>query len=284
MYHIALKIPNGTSYYSCNKNCTTWESGKNINDWIRGFLNSSYAYILAYNDDEPDDDRGANVHSKGAHAKGIVAYNNQNILWMIHSIPNYPEFIDEGKNEKDQKCITFVDIDKSQLIYGQSIIMLLFPYSDEQLSNIYRQLDVMNVHLYYNQTMYNKNNKNKKGTDLVSTINMSEGITHISKHEKWGKDLYEHLAAELGVTILCETWCKPPLPSTSSVKNVKNVRWDETLSYMSTNDHSKYAVSMDANRPYVFIGDMNHMESQSRRGGGGVIIKDYVMESLSFYS
>lgn len=182
---------------------------------------------------------------------------------MIHSIPNYPEF-------KENKEDYILDIDPSQLIYGQSIIILTFPYSDQKLNDIYTQLDVMNAHIYYNCTNYSK----KKDSNLIRLIDIAECVQHISKHEKWGKDIFEHLSLSFDTVMLCETWCKPASPSTSLVKNVKTVRWNDQLSYSSTNDHSKYAVSMSEDKPYVFIGDINHMESQTRRGGGGVIIKN----------
>lgn len=274
-YKIALKLPNGNAYYTYNNK--TWEYGENLNQWIRTFF-PLYKNIIAYNDDEPDDERGANLHSRGAHAKGVIAYDNKRILWMIHSIPNFPEFKNEDKNkdENDKKEMIFNDIDPSQLIYGQSIIILEFPYSTEQLNVIYNQLDIMSSHVYYNSCpewdsrKYSKNSKK----ELMKQIDLGEDIQHFSKHEKWGKDLFEHLSTELDITMLCETWCKPPSPSTNRVKNVRTVRWSDDLSYLSTGDHSKYAVSMNEDKPYVFIGDINHMESQTRRGGGGIIIKN----------
>jgi deoxyribonuclease-2 len=285
-YHIALKLPSGSTYYSYDSD-KKWIYGENINDWIHSFL-KPYESMIAYNDDEPDDERGANLHSRGAHAKGVVAWDQKNILWMIHSIPNYPEFKDdkekndENKDEKNdekndekenkENRLRILDIDQSQLIYGQSVVILTFPYSEQQLNSIYEQLDVMNPHIYYN---YNgRVISKKKEIKLINLITIAEGVQHISKHEKWGKDIFEHLSTEFDAVVLCETWCKPAAPSTNRVKNVKTVRWTENLSYSSTNDHSKYAVSMDENKPYVFIGDINHMESQTRRGGGGIIIKN----------
>jgi deoxyribonuclease-2 len=270
-YHIALKLPNGNMFYTYKEK--GWEHCENINHWIRSFL--TYKNIIAYNDDEPDDDRGANVHSRGAHAKGVVAYDKQDIVWMIHSIPNYPEFknVKNVKNENDKKEIIINDIDPSQLIYGQSVIMLKFPYSEDQLHAIYGQLNVMNAHIYYHSCDYSKNSK-KKDLGLIQSIVLGEDVQHFSKHEKWGKDLFEYLSTEFDMTILCETWCKPASPSTNRVKNVRTVKWSEQLSYSSTNDHSKYAVSMNEDKPYVFIGDINHMDSQVRRGGGGVLIKN----------
>lgn len=282
-YNIALKLPNGNAFYAYNNNNKLWEYGENINTWIRSFLNILNEYsLIAYNDDEPDDERGANLHSRGAHAKGVVGYDEKNIVWMIHSIPNYPDFNENKENkieivdEMTTQRLIWNNIDPSQLIYGQSIIILKFSYSETQLESIYNQLNVMNAHIYYNTSNYSRNpiNSKKDSLTLIRLIDLGEDIKHLSKHEKWGKDLFEHLSTELDITVLCETWCKPASPSTNRVKNVRTVKWNEKLSYSTTNDHSKYAVSMNEDKPYVFIGDINHMDSQLRRGGGAVIIKN----------
>ena len=55
---------------------------------------------------------------------------------------------------------------------------------------------------------------------------------------------------------------------------MKNIQWPDGIEYSMSNDHSKYAVSMDSEHPWVFIGDINRMESQYRRGGGGILIKN----------
>jgi hypothetical protein len=40
--------------------------------------------------------------------------------------------------------------------------------------------------------------------------------------------------------------------------------------FNSSQDHSKWAVTDD----HVWIGDLNHMRSQEKRGGGGIVISD----------
>jgi deoxyribonuclease-2 len=74
--------------------------------------------------------------------------------------------------------------------------------------------------------------------------------------------------------ILCQTWMKPGLDSKEYTKNIRNIKWNDEINYITSQDHSKYAISMNNSDKKVFIGDINRMESQYRRGGGGIIIKN----------
>ena len=83
--------------------------------------------------------------------------------------------------------------------------------------------------------------------------------------------------------LLCQTWAKPPIPATNIVKNIWQIKWRDGTTYQTTQDHSKYAViantAISKNFKFlyknkfdsVFIGDINRMESQKKRGGGGFI-------------
>jgi hypothetical protein len=158
------------------------------------------------------------------------------------------------------------------------------------LNNIYFENDfykIFYISHQYNDIFnidYNKDEQNikesndekeeKEDNKIVNVHKMGENIFHLSKNSKWGKDLYEDFICEyISENIMCETWAKPSIPSSPRVKNVKTCRWSD-VEYSSTNDHSKYAVSMNEKNPWVFIGDINRMESQFRRGGGGLLIKN----------
>lgn len=279
---IALKKPKGTSYGFIDEKSEGWQYGEDINRWINEmFIRHSYQHFIFYNDDEPDDDRGVNLHSKGAHAKGILGWNEKRIGWCIHSVPNYPECSDTFKNSK-----IFDPIDKSQLIYGQSFIYIEVDFTLQTLLNIFLQLEMMDVHIYHetismkNFLKKNKDVEEKKEyqeyKEYLRVFHFSDTIQHVSKHTKWNKDLYEHfLTIHFQSNVLCETWMKPAIPTSQKVKNVRTIKWEnDQEEYYTTNDHSKYAVSMDSENPWIYIGDINRMESQIRRGGGGLLIKN----------
>ena len=270
---VALKKPNGTSY--------GWIQEDDVNVWIRHMMSRHpYRNWLFYNDDEPDNEKGTNVHSRGAHAKGVVVWNENVIGWLIHSVPNYPE-PSSSLLDSEPKEICFPDILKSQLIYGQSFCYIEVPHKPSNLQSILSQLKKMDAHVYHEHHEHDDKKGVKKDIDdekddnkIVNVHKMGENIFHLSKNSKWGKDLYEDFICDyINDDILCETWAKPSIPSSPRVKNVKTCRWDN-VEYSSTNDHSKYAVSMNQKNPWVFIGDINRMESQFRRGGGGLLIKN----------
>jgi hypothetical protein len=59
---------------------------------------------------------------------------------------------------------------------------------------------------------------------------------------------------------------------TPNLHDVKTLGWF-AVNYKESQDHSKWAVCKNC----VWIGDLNRMESQMKRGGGGVVIRDAKM-------
>jgi len=290
---VALKKPNGTSYGFMDMGDKKWNHKPNINEWISSvLLRSEYMNVLAYTDDEPDDEKGENVHSNGGHAKGVVGWNSKKIGWLIHSVPNFPVFpnISNISNNKKGKLFPVPPIDDGQLIYGQSFIYLEMDYTSENLTTIRRQLDLMKAHIYFKVSSdlldgieiekkgkKDENDKKKEEKNEICVVPFSSDIVHVSKSPKWGKDLFKDFMADYFKSIVvCETWMKPGMVSSPMVKNALMVKWndDDHTEYVTSLDHSKYAVSMNCNYPWVFIGDINRMESQKRRGGGGLMIKN----------
>lgn len=290
---VALKKPNGTSYGFMDLGDKKWNHQPNINEWIRSVLSrTEYTNVLAYTDDEPDDEKGENVHSNGGHAKGLVGWNSKKIGWLIHSVPNFPVFknIVNNGNNKNTPIFPVPSIDNGQLIYGQSFIYLEMDYTEESITTIRRQLDLMKAHIYFKVLsdpiegidIFEKKEKGKKDEKKeekkeICVVPFSSDIVHVSKSPKWGKDLFQDFMADYFKSIVvCETWMKPGMVSSPMVKNALVVKWDddEHTEYFTSLDHSKYAVSMNCNYPWVFIGDINRMESQKRRGGGGLMIKN----------
>jgi hypothetical protein len=181
-------------------------------------------------------------------------------------------------------------VDDGQLIYGQSFIYLEMDYTSENHTTIRRQLDLMKAHIYFKVSSdplegieiekkgkKDENDKKKEEKNEICVVPFSTDIVHVSKSPKWGKDLFKDFMADYFKSIVvCETWMKPGMVSSPTVKNALMVKWndDDHTEYVTSLDHSKYAVSMNCNYPWVFIGDINRMESQKRRGGGGLMIKN----------
>lgn len=265
---VALKKPNGPSYGWIDvlgknddcKNETDWQTGDDINKWIRYVMKerNHFTHFIFYNDEEPGESKST---SKG-HAKGVLAWNDKKLGWLIHSVPKYPQ------------TTLFPSIDESQLIYGQSFLYVENEYTQEIFSKIMDHLKIMDVHIYFNSSN-SSNSSNKQHHDQPSVFSFSENVIHVAKHHSWGKDLYEDFVGSyMKSPVLCSTWVKPPSPSTDVVKNVRTIKWSTGEEYQTSQDHSKYAVSMNAEHPWVLIGDINHMISQTKRGGGGMMVRD----------
>jgi len=73
------------------------------------------------------------------------------------------------------------------------------------------------------------------------------------------------------------------IPETAMVRHIKSMKGQNSLCYTETHDHSKVAVysgdtiAKETPMPWTFIGDLNRMESQKSRGGGGIVILDYAL-------
>lgn len=117
----------------------------------------------------------------------------------------------------------------------------------------------------------------------------TDKVYHVANPPNNYECIYEFLAKSFGGSCYAATWIKHPrmLPS-QGVSHVTDIRTcavaasgsqgdaDCTRVYKSTSDHSKWAVSSHvptrASPCWVWIGDLNRMESQKTRGGGGILI------------
>jgi deoxyribonuclease II len=269
---VALKKPNGTSYRSMNvydekNNDEEWKCGDDINEWIGSVIrsinnikNNRQRNLICYNDEEPGESKST---SKG-HAKGVILWDTNRIGWLIHSVPKYPQMTNDN---------TFHPIEPPQLIYGQSFLYMEIDYTQSAFKTILDHLSLMEVHIYHQTDPSHTLQLARVKEKVPVTYHFRTNVVHVAKSSIWGKDLYEdYLYEYMNSIVLCETWGKPAAPSTNKVKNVRNVRWTDDDHYQTTQDHSKYAVSMDRERPWVLFGDLNHMDSQAKRGGGGMLI------------
>jgi deoxyribonuclease-2 len=270
-YSVALKKPSEKKYcyYDNEINNNSFIIKENINEWINEVFtknNNKWTHQLLYNDEIPEEFETLSKNYTKGHNKGILLWNDTKIGWLIHSVPKYPnkiEFESEFKIE---------DIHESQLIYGQSFAYLEFDI--KELKNILFQLKLMESHVYFtNYDLYSKLENIE--SNKVREVKIDTNIVHISKHTEWYHDLYDNFIRNfMDSKILCQTWAKPPIESSEFTKNIKTMKWNDKISYNTNQDHSKYAISMDSNKPWVFVGDINRMESQYKRGGGGILIKN----------
>jgi deoxyribonuclease-2 len=245
---IALKYPQSLKYGELIDG--NWVENESINDWIKIKYYRKWNNWLVYNDESP------NKTAKG-HCKGVLTWNNKTIGWLIHSVPKFPEYLDETG---------ISGIEYSELKYGQSFVYIEFNII--HLNYILKQIYEMEPNIYIKSD----------NVPIIDSTNyykiypiIGEKIYHIAKSPDFEKDIYEDiLMAEFGESCLVESWIRgQEIPESSKIVHVKKVN-----GYKSSSDHSKFAISIKSNNKWVFIGDLNRMESQKKRGGGGLLICD----------
>lgn len=254
--HVALKAPDGRSYAACNADTQGWVYGELIDVWLAQMLKpTAYDGFLLYNDEPPV----GPVKFAGGHCKGIVLWNFESVVWLIHSVPKWPA----------QIVPEISLIQHPQTVFGQSFCLLTT--SRTSLADIVDQVHFMNAHIYAVQNLdyCPVNPLNSLDVD-VSTIVIGQDIVHIAKSPKCYREYFEDiLAVRFPRHWDVETWSRPALPPSPHVDNCMQIRWtDHSTTYKTSVDHSKWAVCKTAGA----IGDLNHMQDQIERGGGYCVI------------
>ena len=284
---VALKLPHGSKGIEYCE-----QSGGfihcDINTWLSQlYLNSEWTNWQIYNDEtghiinEP-----ADIHHKKGHCKGIVAWNNKRISWLCHSLPNFPKFF-------DGKIIS--DIETGELIYGQSFQYIELDYSEEMITNIIKQLHIMEANIFINNSACGRDNfqilEQIKITNLkqnwwqggCTPLKLSTTITHIAKPPHCHIDIYsDYLVEKYNHLWKVETWIRghhileEPLSEVSLDSSLKIIDITtlqfEDITWTEKQDHSKWATTAPGS--HYWIGDLNRMTSQYKRGGGGFICMD----------
>ena len=258
MWTIALKAPQTkkTIFMSVN-NDDKWHHTNDVNNLLAQLFDKhSWTHFILYNDDPPL----VNVNNGKAHSKGVILWNDNKVGWLIHSIPNWPMSV---------KPLSIIP--DSSLRYAQSFIFVETPVL--LLSSIFCQLSVMDINIYESSDHSYNMFKSKYRKPDSKVLEIDEMVLHFAKAKEWDKDLFDDFLFPKFGGGYVETWMRPLQNDTKGMNNLSVICWDDGTTYKISEDHSKYAFSINKTYPWVYIGDINHMESQSHRGGGGMLIK-----------
>ncbi|KAK7084824.1 Deoxyribonuclease II activity protein [Halocaridina rubra] len=234
--------------------------------------------LIMYNDEFPN---GSVTMTKG-HTKGVVIMTDSGGFWLIHSVPKYPP------SPEDSYAYP-----KTGHHYGQSMLCISLPA--EEADNLGGQLLQNNPYIYASNM---PENLASRFSTLAKVINgdtpetvpwyritqlksrQGKTFTSFAKYKNYELDLYSGLVAPiLETSIVVESWRNGPNPLPSSCNDTYKVENSESLSvraasvsFSSHKDHSKWAVAVEPDKPYVCIGDINRMLSQFHRGGGTICV------------
>ncbi len=211
-------IKNGTLYAYITELNETWilsnKSLGNVNSLAGQTLNILYTIkniknqnkigYLMYNDQigVSEENKKTKTNNRKAHAKGVLIFDKTSVVWLIHSIPNYPVKPMSGEKSKYY-------LDSSQTVYGQSILCLTLGF--EQMEKISRQLLVIHPQVY-DSFIPNSLLKSSYLTDLNKVINgdkwpknkasfnieklktlKNNSFLAFHKNDKYDQDLYSSL-------------------------------------------------------------------------------------------
>lgn len=250
---------------------------------------------IFYNDQPPvreGENETMNSASR-AHAKGLILIDDDSGdgIWVTHSIPQFPparnsnlEVFDNAKQYGQTfMCLNF-DAGRSGKQIVEHLINMFPTVYDSQISrkllNLLPELHELAVE--------GERRKKRSVQKLAQVITTRQGqdMYIFSKSAQFGDDLYSGwIDEELNTALFVETWRKGngnPLDSfcpknghqVNNVQDLKVVEGDINVKWSYTKDHSKWAISETNDPGVVCITDINRMESQFKRGGGAVCIKN----------
>jgi hypothetical protein len=257
---VALKFPHGVKGISYQEGKTQFEPC-DINEWIQSiYASSKWTGWLLYNDETT---QLGDKSTKKGHCKGILTWNDTHVSWLVHSVPNFPRVFTGS---------TISSIEPSEHMYGQSFFYTSRAYDKAFLERVIRQVYHMEAHIFksHNEPAIPFVQENN-----VRTLTFSDTVTHLAKSPHCEIDIYsQHLALHDTSLWHIQTW-KRGMPITTpciNVKEVDTVQWND-IQWKTSQDHSKWAVS----ESYYWIGDLNRMTSQLKRGGGGFLVKNVLI-------
>ena len=253
---VAIKFPHGKNAIVYKEEKKEFEPCENINQWLESlYKNSRWTGWVVYNDETSH--IGNTSHKKG-HCKGIVAWNDTHVSWLVHSVPNFP---------KEFSGNMISEIEKSEYIYGQSFLYTIRSCDTSFLEKVIQQVYRMDAHIFM------RNNEPAIPLfkdNLIHSIVWTDRIQHKAKPPKCEVDIYsEHLVLQDTSTWFVETW-KRGCHIETYCKNLTEIQTLQfcDVKYKESQDHSKWAISDN----HVWVGDLNRMTSQYKRGGGGFLL------------
>jgi hypothetical protein len=250
---VALKLPHGSKGVAW---IHTQFQPVDINDWLKQlYVNSSWTGYVCYNDEMPN-----SHHTTKGHCKGILTWNESRIGWLIHSVPKFPATFTGN---------TISPIDPSELIYGQSFCYMEQSRSVVQLEQVIRQILWMKPNFFHQHnlpiiTPY-------PSTPLeIKLLRWSKTMTHMAKSPNHHTDFIGSELQKISQSPWYEeTWKRgSEYPVHSTLHSITTLQIANTP-FTESQDHSKWATTPG----HIWMGDLNHMRSQEKRGGGGMVIR-----------
>jgi len=290
-YQIALKNPHGVNFVYYDPYERKFVGDMNIQDWLSGLYTGfnppnrfPWTHWIVYNDEPPlflnkTDSTFIKPSSTKGHCKGILAWNDVEMSWLIHSVPCFPTFFCPGASGDLERV--FSEMRPSEEIYGQSFGYFYLSWEKEgtemakkRICSLLEHIKVMEPCIYLSKGFWGtpyaenwkqeseKDNKEQGAMGLCHWVGIEGKWEHYAKSPHYEQDFYEELAKQKGGCRV-ESWIrgqkvedsalvsnnaivyslKPSSSSDSRKKSVKGKDGYESFKYLESQDHSKWAVS-----------------------------------------
>ncbi|KAM7368497.1 hypothetical protein PAMP_012836 [Pampus punctatissimus] len=246
---------------------------------------STFGFI-SYSDQPP----GCNAYPTFGHSKGVVMVQKDNTgVWLLHSTPQFPfrksksDFYPKSgvRNAQTFICITF-NYEQFELIGKHLQYIRAFPFEHDIPHNFHQELiDAAN---WVQDTPQNP------WQQLVSTgDHYFFSVTKENSILPADGDLYVTISNLLNSDLKVQTWgCQKDRdnsycsPGHYKVLNILSLKTD-LGDWDTKNDHSKWCIATDNNKPWICIADVNRASSQYVRAGGALCFSNEALR-LQFSS
>lgn len=245
-----------------------------FNTFDKIYTNSDLSYIFI-SDQPPDTDS-----SKGAptaHMKAIYMVDDDNAVYMEHSVPRYPPYPRKSQH---------ISYPETGTKYGQSFVCITLTHEEmEKLAGIHTRAKPFTYDSRINSQhqkfgnlskIANNNEDNSIPYEIAKFTVGKKKVTAFSKGASFAKDIYfDLIAKELNTTLEVEGWRSGSGGNMVSdcdgdykVFDILNLNMRGVL-WKVTNDHSKWGIGAR----HACIGGVNRQNSQTKRGGSTICIE-----------
>ena len=189
----------------------------------------------------------------------------------MHSFPEFPSISKAGKI--DEK------IHDSQLKYGQNMACVTLSLVD--LKKLIKAVYFSKPKIFFKYNFFieevHENYKNSINSRFESVAFNTHQLnfTYVSKNSESNLLIWDDILTYYFQTgLLVESWGRPYSRPNCAQKQTLNIKEISVSgeTWKSTQDHSKWAVGQ--NSDLLCFGDMNRMDSQLKRGGGTLCVKN----------
>jgi len=234
-------------------------------------------------------DENASYSTNYAHSKGGIVYDNETGAILIHSLPRYPT--------RDTENNLYIEMPNNTGVYAQTFFCISATKNTSE-----KVIELLNYIGVSNNKCVGKDRVNYKPNQWVERLIQNDydyddyplfletyisslngkKINVISKSKKRNITPFdEDINLFYKDDFYVRTWAKPslaePICSTYKILNVINITIGD-YELNKNQEHSKWAVSVNLN--IACISDLNHVESQAKRGGNIFCFKDKNISDL----